>query len=108
MIKAIFAAAILLAQAAPVAAQTATSSAAATPVGSPKDISGVTVTGKKTTTRTLDPNEIICHKEQVLGTLFPKEVCARREDLAERRRTDQASTRESQALRPWKDEATAK
>jgi hypothetical protein len=85
----------------------ATALAAAAPAPANKDVSGVTVTAKKAAGG-LDQKEVVCHKEQVLGTLFPKEICARREDIAERKRVDQASTREAQALRPWQDEAAAK
>ena len=46
---------------------------------------------------------MICHKEPVIGSLFPKEVCARRDEIAERRRVDQATTRNAQAQRPWRD-----
>jgi hypothetical protein len=92
MIGAIFSAAVLLFQAAPDAAAAAPTHA----------VSPVTVTpGRKTGAP--DPAEMVCHKEPVMGTLFPKQVCARRDEIAERRRVDQASTRESQALRPWKD-----
>jgi hypothetical protein len=38
----------------------------------------------------------------VLGSLFPKEICAKREDIAQRRREDQQYVRETQALRPFK------
>ncbi len=102
MIRLIFAVVVVLAQTAPVAAQTAGPLAAATPT---KDVSGVTVTGKKAAPGAQDPNEMVCHKEPVLGTMFPKVVCARREDIADRRRLDQATTREAQAQRPWKDPA---
>jgi hypothetical protein len=102
MISAILsAAALLLLQAAPnaAAASAPAPAAAASAPGAP--VSPVTVTGKK------DPNlaakEVVCHKEPVMGTLFPREVCARRDEIAERRRVDQATTRETQALRPWRD-----
>jgi hypothetical protein len=106
VIKAFLVAAVLLVQAAPVAAQTdAPYPAAAVPSPPPatasKNVGGVTVTGKKVSPGAPDPKEIVCHREPVLGSLFPKEVCARREDIAERRRLDQATTRETQALRPY-------
>jgi hypothetical protein len=108
VIKVLFAAAVLLAQAAPAAAQTdapAPAAAAPSPPPAPasgKNLSGVTVTGKKVAPGAPDPKEVVCHREPVLGSLFPKEVCARREDVAERRREDQQTTREMTALRPYK------
>jgi hypothetical protein len=107
VIKAILAAAILLAQATPVAAQTnAPYPAEAIPTPPPatasKNVGGVTVTGKKVSPGAPDPKEVVCHREPVLGSLFPKEVCARREDIAQRRREDQEMTREATALRPYK------
>jgi hypothetical protein len=101
MISVIFAAAVLFAQAEPAAASAANPPAAAPTPGA---VSPVTVTGKKKTQA--DPNEVVCHSEPVLGTLFPKRVCATRQEIADRRNVDQASTRQSQALRPWKDPAS--
>jgi hypothetical protein len=107
VIKAILAAAVLLVQAAPVAAQTDAPAPAAAvptpPAATPsKNVGGVTVTGKKVSPGAPDPKEVVCHREPVLGSLFPKEVCATREDIAERRRQDQQMTRESTALKPLK------
>lgn len=93
MISLFLAAGVLFAQAEPAAAPAAPPAARA--------VSPVTVTGKKP--KTLDPNEMVCRKEPVLGSLFPKEICATRQELSDRRNLDQASTRQSQALRPWKD-----
>jgi hypothetical protein len=101
MIAAMFAAAIVLAQAAPDAA-----TAAAPPASTPHGVSGVTITGETAKKRAApDPKEVVCHKEKVMGSLFPKEICARREDIADRQRVDQKTVRDSQALRPWKDPA---
>ena len=86
MIGAVLVAAAVLAQRAPAAAPPDSAPAAAG-----HGVSGVTVTGPKH--RADDPNEIVCRKEQVLGTLFPKETCWRREDLVERQRIDQTETR---------------
>jgi hypothetical protein len=97
MIGAIIAAAVLLMQAAPDAAVPATPAAGPTHAVSP-----VTVTPGRSST-TPDPAQVVCHKEPVMGTLFPKTVCARRDEIAERRRVDQATTRDAQAQRPWKD-----
>jgi hypothetical protein len=106
VIRIIFAAAILLAQAAPALAQTDAPSPPPAKVG--KDVGGVTVTGKKVAPGAPDQKEIVCHREPVLGSLFPKEICARREDIAERRRVDQQNTREATNLRPYRDEAASK
>ena len=43
---------------------------------------------KKAAPGTLDSKEVICNREPVLGSLFPKEVCASREARAERTRED--------------------
>jgi hypothetical protein len=108
VIKVLFAAAVLLAPAAPVFAQTTEPAAAAAPPAPPpapksgKDLGGVTVTGKKVAPGAPDPKEVVCHREPVLGSLFPKEICAKREDIAQRRREDQQYVRETQALRPFK------
>jgi hypothetical protein len=99
MIAALFAASVVMFQAAPAAAPTADPPASTGAHG----VSGVTVTGEKAKKNAPDPKEVVCHREPVLGSLFPKEVCARREDIAERRRADQKYVRDSQALRPWKD-----
>ena len=100
MISALLAA-IVLAQATP-AADPAGAPRAATP---PHGVSGVTVTGEKVKPGAPDPKEVICRREKVIGSLFPKETCARREDIADRQRIDQKTVRDSQALRPWKDPA---
>ncbi len=100
MIGAIFSAAALLLQAAPEAA-TPTSTTPSAPAAA-HAVSPVTVTSGRQSGAP-DPAEMICHKESVIGSLFPKEVCARRDEIAERRRIDQATTRNAQAQRPWKD-----
>lgn len=107
MIRALLAAAVLLAPAAPAFAQTNAPYPAAAvptppPATAPKNLGDVTVTGKKLAPGAPDPKEVVCHREPVLGSLFPKEVCARREDIAQRRREDQEMTREAIALRPYK------
>jgi hypothetical protein len=101
MISAILAAAVLFAQAAPASAPPAS----AAPPTSGKDVSPVVVTGKRPSTDIGDGKEVICHDEKVLGTLFPKKICARREDVLDRKRADQAELRRNTALRPWKDQA---
>jgi hypothetical protein len=85
MISAVFAAAaILFMQAAPAATP---SPAAAPPAAS--TVSPVSVTGKKQAAVDKDPNEVICHSEAVIGSLFPKKVCASRREMEERRTNDQ-------------------
>jgi hypothetical protein len=92
MLSAIFLIAALFAQA-----------AAETPAGpapaAAASVSSVVVQGQKS--GVARDNEVVCHKEKVLGTLFPKEVCARRADLAERRQMDQEQTRAATSLRPY-------
>jgi hypothetical protein len=56
-------------------------------------VEGVTVTGKKQAEADKDPNEVLCHSEPVLGSLFPAKVCATRRELSERRRNDQEVAR---------------
>lgn len=96
-----------LSLAAPAAAQATDPAGGAAPTAaaaapSSKDVSGVTVTAKKAAPGTLDPKEVICHREPVLGSLFPKEVCASREARAERTREDQQELRDSLLYRPLK------
>jgi hypothetical protein len=85
MISAIFVAAALFMQAAPGAAP-ATDSAAAPPRSSA--VSPLTVTGKKAAAVDLSQSEVICHSEAVIGSLFPKKVCASRREINERRLQD--------------------
>ncbi|WP_394764356.1 hypothetical protein [Phenylobacterium sp.] len=96
MIAVVFAAAVVLAQAAPAAAPNASAPPASTPHG----VSGVTVTGDKPKKRVVDPTEVICHKEAVLGSLFPKQVCAQRQEFAQRTREDQKDVRDSVLYNP--------
>jgi hypothetical protein len=56
-------------------------------------VEGVTVTGKKQAEADKDPNEVICHSEPVMGSLFPAKVCASRRELSERRQHDQEVAR---------------
>ena len=46
--------------------------------------------------------ELVCTNEKVIGSLFPKQVCATKEEFAERRAYDQAELKRAQALRPYK------
>jgi hypothetical protein len=102
MLGAVLTFAVVLAQAAPASAPAATQSeapAAAKPAAG-KDLSGVTVTGRKTARDDVDPKEVICHSELPIGSRFAVKVCARREDVAERRFVDQMEVRRMTALRP--------
>jgi hypothetical protein len=98
MLGAVLSFVFVLVQAAPAAAPDATP-AAATPKGG-KDLSGVTVTAQKKARDDVDPKEVICHSELPIGSRFPVKICARREDIAERRFVDQMEVRRWTALRP--------
>jgi hypothetical protein len=100
MISAVLAATALFFQAAPVA-----DPAAAAPSAAPaKSVSPVTVTGKGARTSTpTDGATVVCHDEVRLGSLFPKRICARKDELLQRTREDQAEQRRNTALRPWRD-----
>jgi hypothetical protein len=105
--KAILVVGALLALAAPAAAQTTSPAdpptvatlAPKAPPTSSKNLSGVTVTAKKAASD-LDQKEVVCHKEAVLGSLFPKQVCATREARAERTRQDRKDLEDSLLYRP--------
>ena len=47
-------------------------------------------------------NTVVCHTEPVLGSMFPKKICATQGEIAERRANDQEQLREWTALRPYK------
>ena len=93
------AAASLMASSGPVAAQGfgqvtfGAAPATPAPAADGKDLSGVTVTGKKPTAVDFGAKEVICHSEPVMGSLFPKKVCATRGELALRRQNDQEVAR---------------
>ena len=97
MISAVLAAAVLMMQAASAADPAATANAAKLP-GS-NTIAPVTVTGAGKT-KPADRTEVVCHKEPVLGSLFPKEVCANRLERDQRREQDQAMVRDWLAYKP--------
>ncbi len=84
MFSAVFAAALLFMQATPAA----TPAPAETPPAA-STVSPVSVTGKKQAAVDKNPNEVICHSEAVIGSLFPKKVCASRREMDERRANDQ-------------------
>ena len=102
MLSAVLAATILFFQAAPVADHPT-----AAPTAAPaKSVSPVTVTGQGARATPDDGATVVCHDEKVLGTLFPKRVCGRKDELAARTREDQAEHRRNTALRPWRDPAS--
>jgi hypothetical protein len=104
MISAVLAATVLFFQAAPAADQPPAAAAVATPG---KSVSPVTVTGKGAHAATPgDEATVVCHDEIRLGSLFPRRICARKDELAQRTREDQAEHRRNTALRPWKDPAS--
>ena len=100
MISAVLAATVLFFQAAPAADQPP-----AAPAATPgKSVSPVTVTGKGAhASPPGDEATVVCHDEVRLGSLFPKRICARKDELIQRTREDQAEQRRNTALRPWKD-----
>lgn len=100
--------AALLAQSAPASAGTSGNSVTMAPATAPGSVSPVVVPGKKAPEAAKIQTEMVCRSEPVLGTLFPKRICATRQEIAERRRWDQKETREATNLRPWQDEAAAK
>jgi len=93
--------AALFAQATPDAAPEASAAPPAS-VAKPSanGVSGVTVTAKKKERGDVDPKEVVCHSEMPIGSRFPQKICARREDIAERRQVDQMEVRRWTALRP--------
>jgi hypothetical protein len=92
MLNAAFAAAVLLLQVAPAA----TPPAAAAPGAS---VSPVTVKGQKPSVA--EDNQVICHSEKVIGSLFPRQVCATKAQLADRRFQDRQDLERGTALRPY-------
>jgi hypothetical protein len=102
MISAVLAATALFFQAAPVADH-----AAAAPSAAPaKSVSPVTVTGQGSHATTEAGGTVVCHDEVRLGSLFPKRICARKDEVLQRTREDQAELRRNTALRPWRDPAS--
>ncbi len=100
--------ATLLAQGAPATAATAGNAISPPAATAPGSVSPVIVPGKKGQVAEKLQGEMVCRSEAVLGTLFPKRICATRQEIAERRTWDQKETREATNLRPWQDEAAAK
>ncbi|HEX2817974.1 MAG TPA: hypothetical protein VHN39_16400 [Phenylobacterium sp.] len=102
MISAVLAATALFFQAAPVADHAAAASSAAPA----RSVSPVTVTGQGSHTSTEAGGTVVCHDEVRLGSLFPQRICARKDEILDRTRMDQQSTREATNLRPWRDPAS--
>jgi invasion protein IalB len=96
MLNAAFAAVILLMQAAPAATPAPAAAAAATPATS---VSPLTVQGQKKSV--IEDTKIVCRREKVLGSMFPKEVCSSKQQLTERRNEDQAQLRSETWNRPY-------
>jgi len=59
-------------------------------------VSGVTVTAKKAVSDEQVANTVICHDEPVLGSRFPKKVCATNRALGERKADDKEAARDFQ------------
>lgn len=95
MIGAVLATAMLFAQASPAAEPPPSAP------GTGNVVTPLVVTPDKPAAKGQDPNELVCHSEVLLGSLFPKKICARRGELAERKQVDQAEVRKWQALRPY-------
>ncbi|HEX5263351.1 MAG TPA: hypothetical protein VFW13_07480, partial [Phenylobacterium sp.] len=67
-----------------------------------KTVSPVVVTPIPQPTFEAKKNTVVCHDEQVLGSMFPKKVCATETQRAERRSEDQEQLRQWTALKPYK------
>ena len=101
MIVAVLAAVTLMAQAAPAAAGAPASAADAAKPPPAGNVSPLTVTGAAKPDQ-VEETRVVCHKEPVLGSLFPKEVCATKREFAERRQQDQQQVRDWVAVKPLK------
>jgi hypothetical protein len=76
----------------------------AVPQVAPKEgrtVSPVTVTPTPQAKAVVANNTLVCHTEPVLGSLFPKKICATKAEVADRKAVDQAELRKWQALRPY-------
>ena len=100
MIIALFAAAVLFAQAEPAAAPAAAppaSSAAGDKTVSPLTVTPTPSISKK---RELDPTVVVCTSEIPIGSRFPVKTCATRRERGQRTQDDQLELRKWTALRP--------
>ncbi|MBS0332464.1 MAG: hypothetical protein JSS35_06835 [Proteobacteria bacterium] len=68
----------------------------------PREVSPLVVTPEAKPNTEVTKNTVVCRTEPVLGSLFPKKICATREAREERRNLDQEQLREWTALRPYK------
>ena len=94
MYSAAFAAIVLFFQAAPAATPVPAKTAPAAETG--HAVSGVTVTAKTPKSEEAAQNTVVCHSEPVLGSLFPKKVCATVRETADRKKNDQEVARDFQ------------
>ncbi|THD65049.1 hypothetical protein [Phenylobacterium sp.] len=113
MLSALFVAGAMLAQAQPFPAgppEAAPPPAPAAAAQSGKTVSPLVIAPDTTDkpAPSLKKYVLVCRDEAVLGTLFPKKVCATQAQFAERQREDQKEVREWQALRPYKDPSSSK
>ena len=86
MIAVLFAAAALLADTTPAAAQAATPAAPAAAAAPAK------------TAAKDDRSKLICHSEVVTGSMFPTKVCVRKDEAAEQRREQQMDLYKAQSF----------
>jgi hypothetical protein len=91
MLNAASAAALLLVQAAPAASPPSATTPAA--------VSPVIVKGQKPSVT--EDNQVVCHSEKVIGSLFPRQICATKAQLADRRFQDRQDLERGTALRPY-------
>ncbi|HEY3948340.1 hypothetical protein [Phenylobacterium sp.] len=102
MLFALGVAVAFLTQAAPDAAQPPAAALPPVPAASPagKTVSPLVVTPQAKPTVKVEQNTYVCHREKVLGSMFPKKVCATKAQISERRAEDQEQVREWVRVRP--------
>ena len=66
-----------------------------------KTISPLIVTPTPQAKAVVANSTMVCHSEPVLGSMFPKKICATKSEIADRKAVDQAEVRKWQALRPY-------
>ncbi|THD61539.1 hypothetical protein [Phenylobacterium sp.] len=100
MLTALLAAAIFT-QAAPAAAPSSTSSPAPAATPGDKTVSPLVITpeAKPPSASDIQKYVLVCHNETVLGSMFPKQVCATQAQFTERRNLDQQEVRRWQSLK---------
>lgn len=107
MLIALTAAIVYFAQGAPDTAQPPAATQAPTPAEAAaapngKTVSPLTVSPQAKPKPQVSKNTVVCHEEPVLGSHFPKKICATVAQFDERRAQDQEQLREWVALRPYK------